>query len=286
MVKPLIERGVPDEEAMLLTAPPFPIAGEATYSDDWLFPRMGPPAHLHEGTDIFAAHGTPIVASFAGTVAGVGEARLGGLSLWLESEDGTGYYYTHLSMVADGIQVEAPVVTGTVIGYIGDSGNAAGGAPHLHFEIHPPMRDAKGNVTTAGVERLSDGTGRTRTPAVNPKPFLDSWLDHAEGVAPAQISAQLDRFSRIGRDLHFAGRLDELSGEGERYDSLVWFSGFDPMIGTLALINHSAGYLSSVSNGPGSLEEQRQEAARLAAVRRAVRSPKEKILRLTAAFQS
>ena len=80
---------------------------------------------------MLAAIGTPAVAPVSGTV----EHRfnsLGGYSYHLRGDDGHYYYGTHLRGYGQGGRVAA----GTVIGYVGDSGNAAG-IPHLHFEIHP-----------------------------------------------------------------------------------------------------------------------------------------------------
>jgi murein DD-endopeptidase MepM/ murein hydrolase activator NlpD len=79
---------------------------------------------------MMAAHGTPVVAPVAGTVTHRGNS-IGGMSYHLNGVDGNYYYGTHLSGYANPGSVSA----GTVIGYVGATGNA--GTPHLHFEIHP-----------------------------------------------------------------------------------------------------------------------------------------------------
>lgn len=110
----------------------FPVAGPCEYIDSWGFARSG--GRRHKGADIMAAAGTPVVAVRDGVVTS-GSNRLGGITLWLETDDGTRYYYAHLQSVAIG---SGRVTTGQVIGYVGSTGNASGGAPHLHFEIHRP----------------------------------------------------------------------------------------------------------------------------------------------------
>jgi murein DD-endopeptidase MepM/ murein hydrolase activator NlpD len=69
-------------------------------------------------------------------VTRISQSVLGGNSFWLKGESGTYYYYAHLSRYADGLAVGQVVDAGTVLGYVGDTGNAKG-TPHLHFEIHP-----------------------------------------------------------------------------------------------------------------------------------------------------
>lgn len=110
----------------------FPVAGPNEFVDSWGFARSG--GRAHKGTDILAARGTPVVAVHDGWAA-PGSNGLGGLTVWLTGDDGRSYYYAHLDSIAVG---EGRVVAGQVLGAVGDSGNARGTAPHLHFEIHEP----------------------------------------------------------------------------------------------------------------------------------------------------
>jgi murein DD-endopeptidase MepM/ murein hydrolase activator NlpD len=116
----------------------FPVAGEHRFGDSFGAPRMVGTEyqHSHQGTDILAAFGTPLVACERGIVTRIGSDVLGGNTFWLKGESGTYYYYAHLSRYADGLAKGQVVDAGTVLGYVGDTGNAKG-TPHLHFEIHP-----------------------------------------------------------------------------------------------------------------------------------------------------
>ncbi|HEX7167353.1 MAG TPA: peptidoglycan DD-metalloendopeptidase family protein [Acidimicrobiales bacterium] len=117
----------------------FPVGGPHSYSDTFGAPRMFGTAfaHLHEGTDIFAAHGTPLLACERGVVIKVGTDTLGGTKLWLVGASGTRYYYAHLSAFAPDIVENKVVQAGDVVGYVGNTGNAATTPAHLHFEVHP-----------------------------------------------------------------------------------------------------------------------------------------------------
>jgi len=107
----------------------FPVNGPHTFTNDWHAPRRG---HLHQGNDIFASAGTPCVACVTGTVHH-GEGKNAGHYVRLVGDDGNVYYYMHLQRFA----ATGHVPAGTVIGTVGDTGNAVGGPPHLHFEVHP-----------------------------------------------------------------------------------------------------------------------------------------------------
>lgn len=125
-----------------------PVAGPVSFIDSWGAPRSG--GRAHQGVDMFAAEGTPVVAVAPGRVEHYNNS-LGGLSYRLDADDRTFYYGTHLSAYAN--QSAGHVDAGTVIGYVGHTGNAATTPPHLHWEIHP------------------EGRG---TPAINPTPTADA----------------------------------------------------------------------------------------------------------------
>lgn len=108
-----------------------PVDGPVTFTNTWGAARSG--GRTHKGVDMLAARGTPTVAPVSGEVVHRGSS-LGGLSWYVYGDNGNTYYGTHLSGYEN--QGVGWVQGGTVIGYVGDSGNAAG-TPHLHFEVHP-----------------------------------------------------------------------------------------------------------------------------------------------------
>ena len=108
-----------------------PVQGPHSFSDDFGAPRSG--GRTHQGNDILAPGGTPVVASVAG-VASENHSSLGGNSYFLKGVDGNTYFGAHLDSYTGSW---GSVAAGTVLGYVGDTGDAKGGATHLHFEIHP-----------------------------------------------------------------------------------------------------------------------------------------------------
>lgn len=124
----------------------FPTVAGATYRNDYHAARSG--GRSHAATDLFAAAGSPVFAAAGGTVVWSprGEHPSAGYALWVRDRRGRTFAYYHLghaggrrrSAVARGIREGVHVRAGQLIGRVGDSGNAAGGSAHLHFEIHDP----------------------------------------------------------------------------------------------------------------------------------------------------
>ncbi len=109
--------------------------GRTSFINSWGYARSG--GRSHKGTDMFAAWNEPMYAVAAGKVT-TRNGGLGGKTIWLVASNGVAYYYAHLNdwNVSSG----ATVSQGQTIGFNGDTGNARGGSPHLHFEIHPSGR--------------------------------------------------------------------------------------------------------------------------------------------------
>lgn len=128
-------------ETTTTTAPPVPtgggacpVAGPVSFSDTWGAPRSG--GRSHQGVDMIAARGTPIVAIYDGRIHRITTGVLSGYAVWLRANNGDLFFYAHLDGYGD-ISVGQQVPEGYVIGYNGSTGNAPDWLPHLHFEWHP-----------------------------------------------------------------------------------------------------------------------------------------------------
>jgi murein DD-endopeptidase MepM/ murein hydrolase activator NlpD len=108
-----------------------PVQGPHAFSNDYGAPRGG--GRRHQGNDILSPRGTPVVANVSGSVNQHNNG-LGGISYYLHGDDGNTYYGAHLDRYTG---PNGHVAMGTVIGAVGNSGDARGGPTHLHFEIHP-----------------------------------------------------------------------------------------------------------------------------------------------------
>ena len=123
----------------------FPVVGDHHFTDTYDAPRGG--GRTHEATDIMADKMTPVVAAADGTVGWVSSQCC---TMELIHDDGYQSWYIHLNNdtpgtddgqawgIAPGITTGVHVSAGQLIGWVGDSGNAEGVSPHLHFQLHYP----------------------------------------------------------------------------------------------------------------------------------------------------
>ena len=116
----------------------MPVKGVTTnqVANTWHAPRGVD--RKHEGQDIFAPRGTPILSATDGYVIRIGENSLGGQTVSVIGAGGRVYYYAHLDSYAEHLAEGDEVTTQTVLGYVGTTGNAQGTPPHLHFGVYAP----------------------------------------------------------------------------------------------------------------------------------------------------
>lgn len=112
-----------------------PVQGPVSFTDSWGAARSG--GRSHKGVDMMAAEGTPEAAIVSGTVARTSDVErgLGGITIWLQGDNGVSYYYAHNSRNV--VHAGERVSQGQIVGYVGRTGNARSTAAHLHFEVHP-----------------------------------------------------------------------------------------------------------------------------------------------------
>lgn len=138
------------------TTLPVPVEGVAArrIADTFGAPRGRD--RTHAGVDIFAKRGTPVRSAAPGVVVAVRDSGLGGRQVWVVGPARERYYYAHLEDWREGLAEGEVVSEGAVLGYVGDSGNAAGTPPHLHWGIYgadgayDPLPLLKAHGTTTG----------------------------------------------------------------------------------------------------------------------------------------
>jgi len=132
----------------------FPVLGSVEFTNDYGAPR---PQGPHQGIDILAPRHAYALAAEAGRVRFYTGSGRAGCMLYLDGKSGTTYYYIHLNndlgpgndnrggckigvTFPNGLKSGQRVTAGQLIGFVGDSGDANGIHPHLHFEVHPHGR--------------------------------------------------------------------------------------------------------------------------------------------------
>jgi murein DD-endopeptidase MepM/ murein hydrolase activator NlpD len=148
--------------------------------------KYGRVHHDYPATDIFARCGSDVVAPTAGRITEISRtddwtsrtddgADRGGLSFSLVGADGVRYYGSHLRRIASSVTVGRRVGAGTILGQVGNTGDARGIACHLHFGISP----------------VCGGSGDwwIRRGVISPYPFLKSWQANGAHAPVATVVA-------------------------------------------------------------------------------------------------
>lgn len=114
---------------------PVPVSGitPEALADTWGAPRSG--GRRHRGIDIFARRGTPVLSPVDGLVLDVGHDRLGGKVVKVLGPGLQVHYFAHLDSFGT-LDERGPIARGDVVGHVGDTGNARGTPPHLHYGIY------------------------------------------------------------------------------------------------------------------------------------------------------
>ena len=197
----------------------FPVVGVATFQDDFGAPR---PQGGHEGNDVLAERRAPLVAAESGRIRIWNDSARAGCMLYLYGDSGTTYLYVHLNndlteeddngggcvngvAYAPDLKDDQRVEAGELIGFVGDSGDAAGGPTHVHFEIHPQDKGA-----------------------ISPYPWLRrahrllvAGQDHSDGSAePLKLRLEGTIAALRARKARYAVRLDvrkAITNDGRRF---------------------------------------------------------------------
>ncbi|GAA4007228.1 hypothetical protein GCM10022408_18910 [Hymenobacter fastidiosus] len=160
----------------------FPVQGksDAAAGSFWGADRDNG-ARRHEGIDIFARRGTPVVAAAAGLITRTGETPLGGKVVWLaDATHGQHLYYAHLDKQL--VQAGQLVKAGDTLGLVGNTGNARTTPPHLHFGVY---RAGRGAVDPFPFVRRADAV--PAAPTTQPE-RLGQWVRVRDKQAALRLS--------------------------------------------------------------------------------------------------
>ncbi len=166
----------------------FPVAGENNWkAGGFLYKRSAGAVakgktRIHEGIDIGAKKGTPVVSPITGKVIGSGYSDKGGNWAKIRGDDGIDYYFAHMDKtgVVKGQQISA----GHTIGTVGNSGNAKGTSPHLHFTMRQVSNRALvnpssylGGATVGGGSAPAPTVAGVQAPQTSTRSMMTGFFD-------------------------------------------------------------------------------------------------------------
>jgi len=217
----------------------FPVEGKSSrhITSSWGAARDGG-RRSHEGIDIFARRGTPVLAATAGLVSRVHTTPRGGKVIWLtDLNRRQSLYYAHLDsqLVTEGQRVQP----GDTIGLVGNTGNAIGTGPHLHFGIyrfgrgptdpHPYVYRPRATLPAIKVDVAKLGTWVRVTPKaanVRLQPSTKSPVyRRLPRHTPLHITGGTSAWYRValpsGREAYIAASLVEAASRPVKYEQLA-----------------------------------------------------------------
>jgi murein DD-endopeptidase MepM/ murein hydrolase activator NlpD len=155
---------IPAWRAFTFTDHRFPLTGPFSFGSTGARFGAGRPGHTHQGQDVVADSGTPIVAPYAGKISYVDyQAAAAGYYVVEKADDGRDYVFMHILKGSTAVKVGDRVAAGGSIGKVGATGDASG--PHLHFEV------------------WVDGPWQFGGHPIDPLPLLQSWYASGPGGA-------------------------------------------------------------------------------------------------------
>lgn len=236
--------GMSESEVIRQVYPPFIIGGPASWIDTWGAPRYGPApgqVRTHEGQDVFCDYGDPILAPVDGWLE-FSDGGLGGLTVRVHDPSTRRYWYmAHLSELntedfATGDNAKA----GDVVGYCGNSGNAASTPPHVHIGWY----------------------AESGTDPQNPMRNLIDWLQEAEkrvlGVVTKTTEKRVKQKETLTAARRFGDAFTPDLSELRIESGSLWASGSDPATGAFTLAESAL--QAALSTGAETDEGEPQEA--------------------------
>ena len=225
ILSPLVRRGANLQDLLREVVGPFPVAGPAWWTNDWHACRAGC-SRFHQGLDIFAPSGTPLVAAADGFLSQKGAGGLCGIYVEITDANGVQYFYCHMSAHAPSLVVGQPIQVGQVVGFVGNTGNAISTPSHVHFEYQP-----------------------NGVPAP-PKPHVDRWVKLAEQKALALLKdagIEIETVEEV-EDSFRLTRLFDLAGTGgevpQTGDELLLLAGLQPAASGLDVAHRTLGQMA------------------------------------------
>ena len=201
----------------------LPVSGVASDELQDTFGGRRPEARQHEGLDLHAPRGRPVVAAWDGMVWSIEETPRGGRVVWVLGSGFSMHYYAHLDAFRVDLEPGRRVRAGEPLGTVGSTGNAENVAPHLHFSVE-----------------AWSGLGRA---ARNPYPLLVS-AEPSDAPSPLQLKLKARAVAptapeTYARRLEILGLIDTL--RGQRQDARrAFFSSIAPRVRAIALQDVSA----------------------------------------------